>query len=234
MSSSSDKGELPLDKAAAARRVNAALAVVMSNKCSPAAEAALAAAVSALKAARKNAARTEATAAIEKSAGAVPADNNDSSAPTPATTADAVARDQRLKKQREKDAASLQQWLKKEEKKKFRRVRLTKEGVDQILSVKSKPIPKFPPEFLLHDKRILDCYSVPPEQLLEYFDKADAVFHGADNHFLEMQKRIREEYQNKGYADYWVTDDEDGAPRPARRRVRPGVMKHKGGTKKLS
>jgi hypothetical protein len=123
-----------------------------------------------------------------------------------------------------------------EKKKKYRRARLSKTDLEYILSYESTPLPHPPASFLTDEKLILDCYPVPKEQIVDYFTLLFSAFDGADDEFLEMQKRVREEYKKKGYAHHWVTDDEDEAPpsRAARRRARPGVMKHKGGTKKLN
>lgn len=121
------------------------------------------------------------------------------------------------------------------EKKKYRRVRLSKVDLEYILSHKSSPMPHPPDAFLTDEKLILDCYPLPKEQVVDYFTLLFSAFDGADDDFLEMQKRVNEEYKKKGYAHHWVTDDEDEAPRAlrpvARGRARPGVI---GGTKKLN
>jgi hypothetical protein len=73
---------------------------------------------------------------------------------------------------------------------------------------------------------------------MDYLTKLYSVFDGAEDDFLEMQKKVRDEYKKKGYAHHWVTDEDDAppsrAPQPARRRTRPGVMKHKGGMMKIN
>ncbi|KAJ1273971.1 hypothetical protein BS78_05G027200 [Paspalum vaginatum] len=225
---------------AAATRVCDALAVVMSDKCSPAAEAALAAAAADLKLARaKYAAPAAAAAAIEKStppitpAAAAAAAALEKSTP-PITPAAAAAADL----QRMMGKADHVLWLQREKAKKHRRVRLSQETIDYILSYKPQPIHKFRPE--TYSKWILDLFPVPPDQLMAYFDELDKlVYDGLDDRFLKFQKSVREEYEKKGYAHGWETDDEEDQrqppPRPARRRPRPGVLKHKGGgTKKLN
>ncbi|KAJ1254566.1 hypothetical protein BS78_K033600 [Paspalum vaginatum] len=178
----------------------------MNNKGNAAAEAALAAAISALKAARESAAQTPAASINPASAatgGSAAASRNNKPAMAMPTT-----------------GSDLEVWLKKEKAKKYRRVRLSKDCIDGILSYKSiRPI-------------------LPPDQPLEHSEKRDAVLYAADADFLQYQRRIREEYEKTGFAYGWETDDEDEeAPRPAparRRRARPGVMKHKGGTKRLN
>lgn len=236
MASSSEGVDKTFDGVAAATRVSELLKVVMKNKGSPEAAAALAEAKSLARALGRNAARKQmesssAPAAIEKSAVVVPTENKVSCV---ATAAEALALAEAFY-----GLTPVEEKTKKEKGKKYRKVRLAKADVEHILSYKSTPLPHSPAEYLSNDERILKCYPVPADQLVDFLTKLNSVFDGADDDFLEMQKRVRNEYEKKGYAHHWVTDDEDEthparAPQPARRRARPGVMKHKGGMKKLN
>ena len=125
----------------------------------------------------------------------------------------------------------------KKKQKKYKKVRVPKEDLDYILSYKSEPLEPF--DFNPVHKEILDCYPVPRDQLEDWFAGLNAACKAADAIILKDHARIREEYQQKGYTHYWVTDheEEEGrswAPPPGRRRARTGVMKHKGRTKKLN
>jgi hypothetical protein len=236
MASSSEGVDEPFDAYAAATRVDELFKLIMKNKDSPNAAAARAEAKSLARALGRNAARKEkesssAPAATENPAVAVPVEQKVSCV---ATAADAIALAEAFY-----GLTPVEEKAKEEKVKKYRKVRLAKADLEYILSYKSKPLPHPPAEFLSNDKRILACYPVPADQLVDYLTKLDSVFDGADDDFLEMQKRIRDEYEKKGYAHHWVTDDEDDAPpsrapQPARRRARPGVMKHKVGMKKLN
>lgn len=83
------------------------------------------------------------------------------------------------------------------EKKKYRRVRLSKMDLEYILSYKSSPMPHPPYAFLTDEKLILDGgrggSPVPKEQVVDYFTLLFYAFDGADDDFLEMQKRVNEE-----------------------------------------
>jgi hypothetical protein len=236
MASSSENAEEPFDEYAAATRVDDLFKLVMKNKDSPQGAAAWAEAKSLARALGRNAARKEkesssAPAATENYTVAFPVEQKVSCV---ANAAEAAALTEAFY-----GLTPVEEKTKEEKGKKYRKVRLHKADLDYILSYKSTPLPHPAEEFLSNDKRILDCYPVPPDQIVDYLTKLNSVFDDADDDFLEMQKRVRAEYNKKGYAHHWVTDDEDDAtpsraPQPARRRARPGVMKRKGGMKKIN
>uniref|UniRef100_A0A0E0KUT7 Uncharacterized protein n=1 Tax=Oryza punctata TaxID=4537 RepID=A0A0E0KUT7_ORYPU len=97
-----------------------------------------------------------------------------------------------------------------------------------------------PPGFKNFSKELLACFPVPVDQLDDYFARKNRIHDEGAKPILEEHERICKEYKEKGYAEYWITDNEDQAatqsraPTPGRRRGRPGVTKkHNGGTMEL-
>uniref|UniRef100_A0A0D9XUK8 Uncharacterized protein n=1 Tax=Leersia perrieri TaxID=77586 RepID=A0A0D9XUK8_9ORYZ len=139
-------------------------------------------------------------------------------------------------------ACSGEEKKKQKEKKKMKKVRMPQDEVDMIMAYKDRPL-TMPPGFENYPKKILDCFPVPADQLGDFFAKINEVYDKAGKPLLEEQERVRKEYEEKGYAEYWITDDDEDesaprsrarAPAPGRRRPRSGVVKkHTGGTKKL-
>lgn len=234
MASSSEEGSVPFDKFAAATRLSDLVRVLMKNKGSPQAMAAARAEARSLsQALGRNLARME-QEEIENPAVAAPPPAPRDKVPLE-TLDDLLAAGDAFFGRAPEPAVPEE---KPEKEKKYRRVKLSKKDIQDILSYKHSPFPHPPESFLTDEQLVLDSYPVPKEQVVQYFTLLFSACDGVDDEFLEMQKEVREEYKKKGYAHVWVTDDEDEAPRAprpaARRRARPGVMKHKGGTKKLS
>uniref|UniRef100_A0A0D9ZQ95 Uncharacterized protein n=1 Tax=Oryza glumipatula TaxID=40148 RepID=A0A0D9ZQ95_9ORYZ len=136
-------------------------------------------------------------------------------------------------------AAAGEETKKKQKEKKMKKVRMPQHEVDRIMSYKHRPL-TMPPGYKNFSKELLACFPVPVDQLDDYWARKNKIHDEGAKPILEKQERIRKEYKEKGYAEYWITDDEDQAatrsraPAPGRRRGRPGVTKkHTGGTKKL-
>ncbi|XP_052152654.1 uncharacterized protein LOC127770926, partial [Oryza glaberrima] len=136
-------------------------------------------------------------------------------------------------------AAAGEETKKKQKEKKMKKVRMPQHEVDRIMSYKHRPL-TMPPGYKNFSKELLACFPVPVDQLDDYWARKNKIHDEGAKPILEEQERIRKEYKEKGYAEYWITDDEDQAatrsraPAPGRRRGRPGVTKkHTGGTKKL-
>uniref|UniRef100_A0A0E0BLI6 Uncharacterized protein n=1 Tax=Oryza glumipatula TaxID=40148 RepID=A0A0E0BLI6_9ORYZ len=67
-----------------------------------------------------------------------------------------------------------------------------------------------PPGYKNFSKELLACFLI--DQLDDYLARKNKIHDKGVKPILELE-RICKEYKEKGYAEYWITDDEDEAAR---------------------